>query len=206
MMQKLLSQTPQPQKCGIAKYERYIAQDFARNRVFVDIDVFMTHVLHVPADWEVSWARTIRRIKRDPAFHTAHWSFTRECGTQGVPEWRLYKPLVDMTNIIVGLSSDVLPAKSGTRVHYLRNDPHGILHGLMNDLKPDIVAVHDDFFPRLRSEEREQSRITKTKLTWAQPLQLLEVKPFDCALVDGSCMPRLKMNGKPIATPRDGVL
>ena len=34
---------------------------------------------------------------------------------------------------------------------------------------------------------------------------MLEVKPWDSALVDGSCMPRLKVNGKP-ATTSSGVL
>ena len=34
-------------------------------------------------------------------------------------------------------------------------------------------------------------------LTWAHPIQVLEVKPWGDALVDGECMPRLKVNGKP---------
>ena len=34
------------------EYERYIIQDFDYHRVFVDIDVFMKHVLHVPENWK----------------------------------------------------------------------------------------------------------------------------------------------------------
>ena len=46
-------------------------------------------------------------------------------------------------------------------------------------------------------DDIERPRLKKANLTWAQPLQVLEVKPFDSSIVDGSRMPRLMRNGKP---------
>ena len=199
MMQKLQPDVDQPQKYACAKYEQYIIEDFERNRVFIDIDDFMKHVLHIPEDWKTSWGRTIRLIKRTPEFTTAWWDLTRQSGTPGTAEAAFYKPLVDMTNAIVKLC-DLPPddsAEPRTRVRYLRNDPNKILHGLMKELVPDIVAVQDDFITRLSSNEQKEQKLATTNLTWAQPLHTLEVKSLNCTLVDGSCMPRLKMNGKP---------
>jgi len=205
ILQKLRPDTENVAKYDSAKYEQYIAQDFEHHRVFVDIDVFMKNVLHVPDNWKELWGRTIRRIKRDRTFSTAHWDYSRQCGTQGVQEWRFYKPLVDMGNAILdffGSSPDDC-AKPQTPQCYLRNDPKRVLCGAMNDLSPDLVAVHHDFLSHLHPGESDEQRLKRSNLTWAQPLQVLEVKPWDSALVDGSCMPRLKANGKPTTTSRD---
>jgi hypothetical protein len=67
---------------------------------------------------------------------------------------------------------------------------------MMKDLSPDVVAVHGGFLPHMRSSERNEACLKELNLTWAQPLQALEIKPWDSALVDGSCMPRLKVNGE----------
>jgi len=75
----------------------------------------------------------------------------------------------------------------------------------MNDLSPDIVAVHEDFLPRLLQGERNERRLRSSSLTWAQPLQILEVKPWDNALIDGSCMPRLKVDGERTTTSRNEI-
>ena len=205
--QRMQPHMDQPQEYGITEYEGNTPQDFAHNQVFVDIDVFMAHVLHVPEDWEVSWDSVIRKIKCDSAFLAAHRDFTRRSGTQGAEEWRPHKSLVDMTNVVVEFS-DMLPdapAKPRTRAHHLGNDKQGAPRRLTNDPKTDVIAVHSSFLPYLRLEEREQNRLAEPNPAWAQPLQLLEVKSLDCALVDGSCMPRLRTNGKPIR-PRGEVL
>jgi hypothetical protein len=52
------------------------------------------------------------------------------------------------------------------------------------NLEPDIVAVHKGFLPLLTDDEREEGQINGTNLTWAQPLQVLEVKPSDGTLID----------------------
>ena len=206
--QRLELNTDRIRKYDIANYEQYILQDFERHRVFVDIDVFMKNVLHVPENWKDLWGRTIRRIKRDKVFSTAHWDYSRQCGTQGVQEWRFYKPLVDMGNAILDFSesSPDTFVKPQTPQRYLRNDPKRVLCGVMNDLSPDVVAVHDGFLPHICSGERDERRLKQSNLTWAQPLQALEVKPWDSALVDGSCMPRLKANGKLTTASHDVLL
>lgn len=43
----------------------------------------------------------------------------------------------------------------------------------------DIVAVHKDSFPYIRQGERGKRRLKESSLTWAQPLQVLGVKPWD---------------------------
>ena len=199
IIQKLQPGPDQAQKYDSAKYEQYIVEEFECHGVFVDIDVFMKHVLHIPEDWGVSWARTIRQIKRDPRFLTAQWDLTRQGGTRGGHGEKFYKPLVDMTNTIIKFS-EMLPDDSvepRTRVRYLRNDPKKILHGSAQDLSPDIVAVQDSFLSRLSSREQSEQHLRTTDLTRAQPPHTLEVEPIDYALVDGYRMPRLKVNGKP---------
>ncbi|KAF9647593.1 hypothetical protein BDM02DRAFT_3116822 [Thelephora ganbajun] len=50
-MQKLQPDTDWPPKYDSTKYEQYIIQGFEHHRIFVDIDVFMKHVLHVSKVW-----------------------------------------------------------------------------------------------------------------------------------------------------------
>ena len=204
ILQKLQSGTDGHKTYDTGKYEQRITQDFERHRVFVDIDVFMKHVLHVPEDWKTLWARSIRQVRHSMAFLTAHWDYSRQCRTSGAEEHRFNKPLVNMGNAILDFSKEsennILPAR--TPQTHLRNDPGRIHCGVMKNLSPDIVAVHDYFLPHLHSGERKRHCLERSNLTWAQPLQALEVKPWDGALVDGSSMPRLKVNGKPATTSR----
>jgi len=209
VLQRLRHAADETKKYDSSKYEEYIVQDFERHRVFVDIDVFMKHVLHVPDNWKDLWGETIRQIERDAAFSISYMDYSIQCSTSGAEETRFYKPLVDMTNAILDFSanrSENESVKPKTPQRYLRNDPRNVLCGVMNDLSPDIIAVHDEFLPKMRLGELGEWHLKKTNLTWAQPLQALEVKPSDGALVDGSCMPRLKVNGEHVATSRDDIL
>lgn len=208
ILQKLKLALDRVQKYDSAKYEEYIAQDFESHRVFVDIDIFMTHVLHVPKNWKVLWGWTIRRAKRDRAFSTALWEYSRRYGTQGLDEWKFYKPSVDMGNAILNFSvrSPDDSVKPKTPQRYLRNDPKKVLCGVINDLSPDVVAVHDGFLSHIRSGGRDGGSLNGPNLTCTQPLQVLEVNPWDSALVDGSCMPRLKLNGKLVITSCNAFL
>ena len=191
-----------PQKYCSATYEQYLIQELEHHRVFVDMDVFMKYVLHVPDNWEELWGPTIERIKREIPFSFAHWDFTGKCDDQESLEEDLYGPLVEMNNAILDVceSSTDDSVKPAFGVRYLTNEPKKILQGKMNNLSPDVVAVHKDFLPFLNPREQNKLCLSKTNLTWAHPLQTLEVKPFDAALVDGSHMPRLKVDGKPAAT------
>ena len=208
ILHKLQPDTDQAPKHHLTKYEQYIIQDFQRHRVFVDIEVFMKRVLHVPEDWRKLWGPTINQIKLSGPFSTAHSKYTRKCETHGILERKFYKPLADIGNAILDFSksSEDDLVKPRTPQRYLVNDPLGIHCGVMNDLKPDVVAVHSGFLPNILSEERKKRRLRESNLTWAQPLQVLEVKPWDNALVDGSCMPRLKVDGEPEISFRDNLV
>ena len=204
---KLSLDTYQVSKYDSTRYEQYTAQDFEHHRVFIDIDVFMERVLHVPENWREVWGPAIKKIKLDKAFSSAGSNYSRQCKIEGF-EKRFYKPLVDMANAILRCSESSLGdcVKPRTYQRYLVNDPQRLSGGIMNDLSPDIVAVHHDFLPHLRPEELKQQEIQRTNISWAHPLQVLEVKPSGGALVDGSCMPRLMVNGKPVKTSCDVVL
>ena len=209
ILQKLKPDMDRAPKYDSAKYEQYIAQDFERHRVFVDIDIFMKRVLRVPENWKELWGQTIGQIKCSKAFSIPYCDYSHHCGTPGTHERRFYQPLVDMTNAILDFSTNLSSddsVKPKTPQRYLRNDPQRVLHGIMNDLSPDIVAVHEDFLPHIHPRERDEGRLEESRLTWAQPLQVLEVKPWDNALVDGSCMPRLKANGERTTTSRNDFL
>ena len=196
ILQKLRADTDEPTKYDCDKWEQYIAQDFERHRVFIDISVFMEQVLRVPKGWEDDWKQTIDEIKMSEEFSVPYLVYTKLCDTPGGQEEAFYKPLVDMTNAIL----TVWEKSSGDAVHptrqrYLRNDPHNIRCGMMNDLSPDIVAVHGESVTRV-----QERKLQGWNMTWAQPLQMLEVKPSDSALVDGACMPRLKVDGESVDT------
>ena len=213
ILHKLQPDTNQAPKYDITKCEQYIIQDFERHRVFVDIEVFMKRVLHVPENWKKLWGPTIRRIKQDAPFSIAHLNYTHKCETRGIEECEFYGPLVDMGNAILDVSSTAKSPRNNnkstkprTPQSYLVNDPQKVLCGVMNNLSPDIVAVHKHLLSRILPEEREKQYLKKSILTWAQPLHALEVKPWDNALVDGSCMPRLKVDGEPATRFSDNLV
>ena len=208
VLSKLRANTDQTAKpttrYDCAKYEQYIVQYFERHRVFVDIEVFMKNVLHVPEDWEELWGGIIEEIKRSPAFTNALFKYIGLCETNGVREQLFYKPLADVANAILDFckSSSSDGVKPRTPQRYLVNDPNTVLCGVINDLRPDLVAVHQDSLSHLNEDEKKDAQLHISNITWAQALQVLEVKPWDSALVDGACMPRLKANGESIDTSR----
>ena len=208
ILRKLAPDIDEAPKYDSAKYEKYIYQDFKRHRVFVGIEPFMKSVLHVPEDWEREWGPTIELIKRNPKFVAAHLEYDNRCKARGGREDEFYKPLVDMGNAILDFtdspSSDQC-VKPTIRQRYLRNDPRGVLGGVMNSLSPDLVAVHREFLSHISPQERESNCLSTSNLTWAQPLQVLEVKPWGNALTDGSGMPRLKVNGERATTSDDEI-
>ena len=262
-------------------YKRFIEKDLWHHRVFVGMEDFMKHVLHVPDDWKTQWGPTIKAVKANKPFEAYHGSYYAQCETQGTQEVNFYEPLVNMVNAIlqVALKSTEQSVKPVTPHRYVRNDPKKILCGILDEagLSPDIVAVDkslvhlseegEDEGPEVerdaenqgpengdmeewgagfdgvrkqglemddvgkpdlemdgvensgfqigdvedpgvekgntgksgqKNDQIKKSRLIKQNLTWAQPLQVLEVKPFDCTPVDGSAMPRLMRNGTPI--------
>ena len=203
VVQKLRPDTDQSQKYTSGEYDQNIVRDFERHRVFVDIDVFMENVLHVPNDWRETWRDVIAKIKLTGTFHTALIEYSRLCDTSGTLERDFYKPLVKMTNAILNFSSSQDCVKPQTPQRHLVNDPKKLSCGVINDLSPDTVTVHSDFLSYANVKE---DPLKKPRMTWAHPLQVLEVKPWGNGLVDGSCMPRLKVNGEWVKTSSDALL
>ena len=207
MSSRYANYTNQPETSNSTEYEEFLAHDFERHRVFVDIDVFMERVLHVPHKWKNEWESTIQKIKRDPSFVAALEEYKSVCES-GAVELKYYKPLVEMTNAIVNCakSSEQENARPRTPVRYFRNHPNRMTGGVITGLSPDIVAVHENFLSGMDQEVVKDGCLYGTRLTWAQPVQLLEVNPLNGALVDGSCMPRLLVNGEYPTTPCDEFL
>lgn len=180
-------------------YEEFIAQDFEHHRVFVGMDDFMKHVLHVPDDWKTQWGPAIQEVRRDSLFNTCHQRYSTACDDRGINEVDLYGPLVGMINAILEATckSTVEVVKPKTSQRYTRNDPKKLHHGVLNEagLSPDVIALQEDLYHKLGPEEIKNGKLDTSFLTWAHPLQVLEVKHVDNVLVDGSHMPRLKVNG-----------
>jgi hypothetical protein len=187
-----------PKKRTSSKYEEYIAEDYDQHRVFVHIDDFMKSVLHAPDNWRELWKKTIQKVTLYEPFCIARTEYSHLCRT-GALEAKLYQPLVNMVNAIFDITESPESDESikpKTPLRYLRGNSKGILGGVMPELSPDIIAVHRDFFSSMPLEEQQQRALGEQRLTWAQPMQILEVKPSGTTLISGSCMPRLKVNGE----------
>ena len=79
-------------------YDEAIFWEFEYHRVFVDIDVFMEHVLHVLENWRELWRRTIMRIKHDETFLISCWDYRRECEIQSFSRCVSRIPLTGVEN------------------------------------------------------------------------------------------------------------
>jgi len=174
-----------------ADYEAYIREDLSC-RVFVDYEVFMKRVLHVPDDWKTRWGPAIEAVKADVEFHEHHKNYCKLCGESGTLEKKFYPVLMETANAILGVvsRSNFKDIPSERRQYYYVSDPQHLKGGVMNkmSLSPDVVLLHKNRVPPQRG-------INKT-LHWANPLHVLEVKPYDNALCDGKNIPRLVVDGK----------
>ena len=177
------------------EYEAYIREDLSC-RVFVDYEVFMRYVLHVPKDWKIEWKPALDKIKADANFKKHHEDYRRLCNINGaVGEKRFYKPLMDTANAVLDVLSrsefDGIP--TGKRQYYHINDPNHIKGGVMNKrgLSPDLVVL----------KKGRPGPGKMESIHWANPLHVLEVKPDDNAICDGTCIPRLVVDGECAAGP-----
>ena len=64
-------------------YKQIIVGEFNHHQVFVDVDDFMKHVLHVPNDWKTQWEGVIKEVKLDQLFHLSYLRHSNECETHG---------------------------------------------------------------------------------------------------------------------------
>ena len=168
-------------------YEEYFREDLSC-RVFVDYEVFMKYVLHVPEDWRTKWGPALDAVKADASFKKSHKDYCGLCSDNGAVEGKFYRPLVDTANAVLDVVSrsnfdDIPPGK---HQYYRVNDPNHISGGVMNKsgLSPDLVLL-DKGLP-----DSDES------LHWANPLHVLEVKQQNNSICDGKSMPRLVVNGE----------
>jgi len=85
-------------------YEEYVREDL-KSRVFVDFEVFMECVLHVPKDWNTRWESVIKTIKADPTFCGNLEGHRKYCNNRASLEVSFYEPLVGVANAIYDVLS-----------------------------------------------------------------------------------------------------
>ena len=176
-------------KFGRADYDEYIREDLG-SRVFVNFEVFMTSVLHVPEDWRTTWGPAIEAVKTDSGFKkNLKWYYGR-CSDPDAAEVSFYTFLIRTANaalsVLPRFTTSDTPA--GIPQYYHTNDPKKLRGGVINlsNLSPDITVLHKDCHPSERN------------LHWANPLHILEVKPYDDAICDGLDVPRMLAKGKAV--------
>jgi len=87
------------------EYEEHVREDL-RHRVFVDYDVFMKYVLHVPEDWETKWRPALDVVKADANFKKYYENYCGLCGGNGALEQKnFYAPLMEMANAVLDVVS-----------------------------------------------------------------------------------------------------
>jgi len=95
-------------------YEQYIREDLSC-RVFVDFEVFMKDVLHVPEDWKTLWSPAIDAVKTDANFNKHHKKFCGLCEEGGTLEKNFYPPLMETANAVLevvhGSSFEGIPSE-----------------------------------------------------------------------------------------------
>ena len=159
----------------------------------------MERVLYIPDDWETQWGPIIEQIKADKLFQLHHGCYSNRCDISNSDEEPFYELLVGMLNIILHVTCNALPESVmlGTPQHHITNDSGEVFCEALKETPPsrNVGTVHHHL-PRHPKNELGSRHLSQSDRTRAQPIQVLEVKPFHGALVDGSNMPRLKRSGK----------
>ena len=190
ILRKQEGDTDRTDKYDRVDYEGYIREDLS-SRVFVDFEVFMKQVLHVPNNWKARWRQAIGAVKGNQEFKQYHQEYCRLCNEGGTQEKDFYPELAKMANAVLDVASqprfkNIIP--TGRQQYYHVNDPNHLRGGMMSKkgLSPDLVLLHGG----------HPTPDKNTSLHWANPLHVMEVKPSDNALSDGTNMPRLVVRGK----------
>lgn len=113
-----LSQNPYVHQGQDDSYSPFIQQDL-NNRVFVDFEVFMKHVLHVPDDWKDAWGPTIEAVKADSDFEKHYGEYRKLCEDFGTHEELPHKTLVNTAKAafdVLSRSTNISPQTPGGAV------------------------------------------------------------------------------------------
>ena len=165
------------QESDTDQVEEYESRDYEEargdlgSRVFVDFEVFMKHVLHVPDDWKTRWGPAIEAVKAELEFKIYHEEHRRHCGKPESQKASFYEPLMNTVKAVL----DVLARPTLDRISSEAPQPHPV-NG-----------------PKKPVEEEDPQ--------WAEPLYLLEIKACGSAICDGTTMPRLVVDGEDPTSP-----
>ena len=173
-------------------YDDYVREDL-KGRVFVDYEVFMKYVLHVPEDWRIKWEPIMKTIRTDPAFQKQHEDYCRCCNDPTARELLFYQPLANAANAILRIlsQSQFDGMNSGIPQTYCVGNYTKLQGGIFNkaNLSPDLVVFHEEC-------DTTKPKGPKPNPHWANALHILEVKPYGNAICDGNNMPRLVFDGE----------
>ena len=82
-------------------YEEHVRKDLS-HRVFVDHEVFVKYVLHVPENWKTKWRPALDAVKADANFKKHHESYCGLCGgNRALEQKNFYSPLTEMDNTVL---------------------------------------------------------------------------------------------------------
>jgi len=170
-------------------YEEYVREDL-KSRVFVDFEVFMKSVLHVPEDWNTQWRSVMEAVMANTKFRQHHTEYFECCDGSATREELFYEPLAKMANAVLDVWSDLGETDSGIPQTYHVNSTKKLQGGIFNkaNLSPDLVVLHKNY------------KTESNNFHWANALHVLEVKPYGNAICDGGEMPRLIVDGEQAAS------
>ena len=103
-------------------YDDYVREDPGAC-VFIDFEVFMKTVLHVPVDWKTLWGPAIEAIKEDCEFKEHRGQYLLQCNNPASPEKSFYEPFMNLMNVIVDtlLRYDLSGICRGSQYHHHQN-------------------------------------------------------------------------------------
>jgi len=180
----------------VDKYDRADHEDYIREDlgcwVFVDYEVFMKQVLHVPDDWRTLWRRAIKAVTANKEFDRHYQKYCKMCNKGKTPEKAFYSPLMETANAVLEVVSwskfKYIPSEK--RQYYCVTDLTRLRGRVMNkrSLCPDKILMYQNRTPPSNPKDGF--------VYWPNPLHILEVKPYDNALCNGENMPHLIVDGE----------
>jgi hypothetical protein len=164
--------------------DAYVRNDL-NSRVFVDFEVFIKSVLHIPHDWKTRWGPAIEAVKVDEKFTRCRQEYCNETSSQ---EEGIYELLMGAVRAVFDvLSASKFSCISGTphyrHAHDLEKDRGEAMDRV--HLSPDLVVLRKRRQPTNKHLRRENT---------------LRILTCDGYIYDGKDIPRLVVDGKPVAS------
>ena len=122
--QKQDGDTDRVDKYDREDYEECVWEDLSC-RVFVDNEVFMKYVLHLPTDWRTKWAPVIDAVNTNANFEGHHEACRGLCDEKGTVEKDFYQPLVKTANAVLEVISRSKSLHWANPLHVLEVNSYG---------------------------------------------------------------------------------